>query len=160
LRRQFLLAALLPAVGSFALCIYFWNMIVLHIPPPGDVWYAGQIADLVNFFLFYPHHLAGMVCCMFALLLAWIAPQSGRDRFWSLIFIGLALASSFGLSVYVAFAFFLVMLCWAACKLLKRQWRVPALLFAGGVLAAVLLAPYLYEITHGASKMASTSATG
>jgi hypothetical protein len=156
LRRQFLLAALLPAVGSFALLIYFWNMIVLHIPPPGDVWYAGQIADFVNFFLFYPHHLAGMVCCMFALLLAWMCPNSGRDRIASLVFIVLALASSFGLSVYVAFAFFLVMLCWAICKLLKSQWRMPALLFAGGLLAAVLLAPYLYEITHSASKMAGT----
>lgn len=154
LRRQFLIAALLPAVGSFALCIYFWNMIALHIPPPGDVWYAGQIADLVNFFLFYPHHLAAMVCCMFALLLTCMAPQAGHDGVTSLIFIGMALASSFGLSVYVAFAFFLVMVCWTIGQLLKRQWRIPALLFAGGILAAALLAPYLYEITHTTSKMA------
>lgn len=161
LRRQFLIAALLPAVGSFALCIYFWNMIYLHIPPPGDVWYPGQIADFVNFFLFYPHHLGAMVCCMFALLLAWIGPgASRRDRVASLIFIAMALASSFGLSVYAAFAFFLVMVCWALWQLARRAWRVPARLFAAGLLAAVLLAPYLYEITHTASKMASTSGAG
>ena len=160
LRRQFLIAALLPAVGSFALCIYFWNMIVLHIPPPGDVWYAGQIADLVNFFLFYPHHLGSMVCCMFALLLASMTSEARRDRVASLIFIGMALASSFGLSVYVAFAFFLVMLCWGICKVFKRRWGIPALLFAGGLLAAVLLAPYLHEITHSESKMAVANGAG
>lgn len=156
LRRQFRIALLLPAVGSLSLCIYFWNMLYLHIPPPGDVWAPAQIADLVNFFLFYPHHLASMVCCMFAFLLAWMSPGAGgRDRIASVIFISLALASSFGLSVYVAFAFFLVMVCWALWQVLfKRAWRVPGLLFAGGVVAAVLLAPYLYEITHTASKMA------
>jgi hypothetical protein len=162
LRRQFLLAALLPAVGGFALCIYIGNMIVMHIPPPGDVWYAGQIADLINFFLFYPHHLVSMVCCMFALLLAWMWPAANRrDRIASVIFIAAALASSFGLSIYVAFAFFLIMMCWAAWQVFfKYGWRAPAALFAGGVIASVLLAPYLYELTHSASKMASENGVG
>lgn len=162
LRRQFLLAALLPAVGGFALFIYIGNMVVMHIPPPGDVWYAGQIADLVNFFLFYPHHLVSMVCCMFALLLAWMCPAANRrHQITSLVFIATALASSFGLSIYVAFAFFLVMLCWAGWQLLFRhEWRIPAALFAGGVIAALLLTPYLYEITHSASKMAGDTGAG
>ncbi len=80
LRRQFRVALLLPAVGSLSLCIYFWNMLYLHIPPPGDVWSPAQIADLVNFFLFYPHHLASMVCCMFAFLLAWMSPGASGQR--------------------------------------------------------------------------------
>jgi hypothetical protein len=162
LRRQFLLAALLPAVGGFALFIYIGNMIVMHIPPPGDVWYAGQIADLVNFFLFYPHHLVSMVCCMFALLLAWMWPAANkRDRIASVMVIAAGLASSFGLSIYVAFAFFLVMMCWAGWQLLfKHEWRVSAVLFGGGIISAVLLAPYLYELTHSASKMAGDGGGG
>jgi hypothetical protein len=156
LRRQFLIAALLPGVGGFSLCICFWNMIYLHIPPPGDVWYPGQIPDLVNFFMFYPHHLASMVCCMFAFLLAWLGGNaSKRDRIVSAVFIALCLASSFGLSVYVAFTFFLVMICWSFWQIcFGGAWRLPALLFTGGLGAAVLLAPYLFEITHSASKMA------
>lgn len=162
LRRQFFLALLLPAVGSLALCIYFWNMLYLHFAAPGDVWYPGQIADLVNFFLFYPHHLGSMVCCMFALLLAWMGRGANRrDRVASLVFVSVALGSAFGLSVYVAFAFFLVMVCWALWQLFfKHEWRVPVLLFAGGVVASVLLAPYLYEITHTASKMAGDGSGG
>ena len=155
LRRQFLVAALLPAVGGFSLLIYFGNMIFLHVPPPANVWYPGQIEDFVNFFLYYPHHLCSMACCMFAFLLAWMSSSaSRRDRAASVVFIAMALASSFGLSVYVAFAFFLVMACWALWQtIFMHEWRMPARLFAGGMIAAVLLAPYLYEITHTESKM-------
>lgn len=162
LRRQFYIAALLPAVGGFSFCIYFWNMLVLHVPPPGDVWYPGQIADLVNFPLFYPHHLAGMVCCMFAFLLAWISSEdpntSRRSRATTIVFIGLALSSAFGISVYATFAFFLIVVCWSAWQIIfHRSWRSPFLLFAGGALSLILLLPYLREITHSDSKMAGSS---
>ena len=160
LRRQFYTAALLPAVGGFSLCIYFWNMLILHIPPPGDVWYPGQIADLVNFPLFYPHHLAGMVCCVFAFLLAWMAAGDAnatrqRDA-TTILLIGLALASAFGISVYATFSFFLIVVCWSAWQVaFYRSWRAPLLLLAGGTISLILLLPYLYEITHTQSKMAS-----
>jgi len=165
LRRQFYIAALLPAVGGFALLIYFWNMLVLHIPPPGDVWYPGQIADLVSFPLFYPHHLAGMVCCMFAFLLAWIDREdpnpTHRSRGTAILFIAVALASAFGISVYVTFAFFLIVLCWSAWQIaFHRSWRSPLLLFAGGAISLILLLPYLYEITHTQSKVAIDTGSG
>ena len=160
LRRQFYIAAFLPAVGGFSLLIYFWNMLVLHIAPPGDVWYPGQISDLVRFPLFYPHHLAGMVCCMFAFLLAWIPSgnpnTSQQNRLATVLFIALALASAFGISVYATFAFFLIAVCWAAWQIaFHRFWKSPLLLFAGGALSFILLLPYLYEITHTQSQMAA-----
>jgi len=162
LRRQFYIAALLPAVGGFSLLIYFWNMLVLHIAPPGDVWYPGQISDLVGFPLFYPHHLAGMVCCMVAFLLAWIHSNdlktTTRSRPTTILFIALALASAFGISVYATFAFFLIVVCWAAWQIVfHRSWRSPLLLFVGGALSLILLIPYLREITHSDSRMAGSS---
>jgi hypothetical protein len=162
LRRQFLLASLLPAVGGLSLCINFWNILYLHASIPGDLWAPGQIADPVSFFLFYPHHLVSMICCMFALLLAWMgATASARDRTLSVGFIAFALASALGLSVYVAFAFFLAMLIWAVWQgLFKHAWRVPLLLLAGGAFAIVLLLPYLHEITHTESKMADIGGSG
>lgn len=162
LRRQFYIATLLPAVGGFSLLIYFWNMLVLHVPPPGDVWYPGQVADLVNFPLFYPHHLAGMVCSMFAFLLAWMPSQNSkilsRHHGPTVLFIALALASAFGISVYATFAFFLIVVCWAVWQIVfHRSWRSPLLLFAGGTLSLILLVPYIHEITHSDSKMAGSS---
>jgi len=162
LRRQFYIATLLPAVGGFSLCISFWNMLVLRIPPPGDVWYPGQIADLVSFPLFYPHHLVGMVCCMFAFLLAWISSRDANSFSvsWAanIIFIGMALASAFGISVYTTFAFFLIIVCWSSWQIaLHRAWRSSFQLFAGGSISFVLLFPYLREITHSDSKMSGSS---
>jgi hypothetical protein len=170
LRRQFLIAAMLPAVAGLSLCIYLFNILLLHVPPPGDAWASGQITDFVIFVLFYPHHLVSMLCCMFAFLLAWMyfdpvqasgppaahLPQTAtrRDRAVTIFFTALALASAFGLSVYVAFAFFLVMLCWAAWQILFQHARwAPLPLFAAGAIAAILLLPYLREITHSDSKM-------
>ncbi|WP_109486762.1 hypothetical protein [Occallatibacter savannae] len=170
LRRQFYIAALLPAVAGFSFLIFLWNMIVLHIPPPGDVWYAGQIADLVSFPLFYPHHLIGMTLCMFAFLLAWIAPTRShtesstrdisRSRIPTVLFIALAIASAFGISVYTTFAFFLICLCWATWQVIRHSFRSPLILLAGGALSLLLLLPYLYEITHSPSKMAAAASTG
>jgi hypothetical protein len=155
LRRQFLLVASLPAVGGLSVCIYFWNMLVLHVAPPGEVWSPGQIADFLSFFLFYPHHLVSMICCLFALLLASSsASNNTRARLTGIVFIGFALASAFGLSVYVTFAFFLLMLCWAIWQsAFKKNWHAPLTLFAGGLVALLLLLPYLHEITHAESQM-------
>jgi hypothetical protein len=166
LRRQFLIAAMLPTVAGLSLCVFFWNMLVLHIPPPGDVWVSGQIADLISFVVFYPHHLVSMVCCMFAFLLVWISsagphaeagPQTASTTI-TILFSALALASAFGLSIYVAFAFFLVMLCWAAWQILiQRAPRAPLHLFAAGAIAAIMLLPYLREITNSDSKISGGS---
>jgi hypothetical protein len=170
LRRQFLIAALFPAVAGLSLCIFIWNILVLHIPPPADVWVSGQIADLISFVFFYPHHLVSMVCCMFAFLLVWMSsgfqhgeagPQTASPRpraTAAVLFSSLALASAFGLSIYVAFAFFLVMLCWAIWQILiQRATRAPLFLFTAGAVAAVLLLPYLREIAHSDSKMSGGS---
>ena len=158
LRRQFFIAISLFAVGGATICVYLWNMLILHIPAPGDVWKGAQIADWITFFLFKPHHLVSMACCMFAFLLAWM-PGEGRLQ-WAakVVFIGAALASAFGMSVYVAFAFFLISLAWSCWEIAtEREWRRIAILAAGGAIACVMLLPYLWEISHSASKMAAGS---
>lgn len=109
---------------------------------------------LVSFF-FVPHHVASMLCCMLAFLLAWMAAKSpAPQRAASLILIALSLASAFGLSIYVSFAFFLVMLVWAIWQvLIERSSHAAFLLMASGVAAIVLLLPYLSELTQDKSKM-------
>jgi len=49
-----------------------------------------------------------MVCCMFAFLLAWMGGRDGEhNRIVTILLIAVSLASAFGLSIYVTFAFFL-----------------------------------------------------
>jgi hypothetical protein len=58
----------------------------------------------------------------------------------------------------VAFGFFLVMLIWALWQIvIERSWRPVLLMGAGGIGAAVLLLPYLWELTHGTSTMTGGS---
>jgi hypothetical protein len=92
---------------------------------------------------------------MFAFLLAWMAGKEGEHgRIANVAMISLALASAFGLSIYVAFAFFLVMVVWALWQVvIERTFRPAVLLAAGGAGTVVLLLPFLWELTHTSSKL-------
>jgi hypothetical protein len=161
LRRQFLLSAALLLVTGLDIIVILWETFVLRQPPPGDLewWSKGEVTSWFDSLLWVPHHVAGMYCCMMAFLLAWIsgktaAKESLRGQAASIILISCALASSFGLSVYVAFGFFLVMLTWGVWQIaFERAPRPVLLLAAGGAGAVLLLIPYLWELTHTASGM-------
>jgi hypothetical protein len=156
LRRQFVIALGLFAVTGLASLVDLWNMLVLHLTFPGESWSLGQLQDWLSFFLLYPHHLIAAICCLFALLLASISSRRQTHSATSAIWIAAALASSFGLSVYVAFAFFLVVILWAIWQLsVEHRLRASLILAAGGIAALVLLIPYLRSLTHSESKVAS-----
>ncbi len=154
LRRQFVSALELFAVTGLAFLVDLWNIFVLRLPFPGEWWTSGQLQDWLSFFLYYPHHLMAAVCCLFAFLVAWVAAREQSHSAAAVVWIALALASSFGLSVYVAFAFFLVVILWAIWQLcVEHRLRAPLLLAAGGAGALVLLIPYLRSLTHSQSKI-------
>jgi hypothetical protein len=155
LRRQFLFTLSLIAVSGFNSVIRFWALFFRHggLPGPPQVWPIEQFASWYDSFLFVPHHIASVVCCMFAFLLAWIdRPHGTRHTAAAIAVIAAALASSFGLSIYVAFGFFLLMILWALWQLAgERFFRPVVLMAAGGAGALVLLLPYLFELRHGTS---------
>jgi len=157
LRRQYVMALGLFAVTGLAFLVDLWNMFVLHLTFPGELWAVG-LQDWLSFFLYYPHHLMAAVCCLFGFLLAWIAARQQTQSAASVVLIAAALASSFGLSVYVAFTFFLVVILWTLWRLfVEHRLRPSMLLAAGGVGAVVLLIPYLRSLTHSESKITGGS---
>ena len=154
LRKQFLRCASLLMVTGLGICVNLWNFFhlqTLYI----EVWPAGQTTSWSDSLLYDPHHVASLTCCMLAFLLAWMSGIFGKRRHSvSVIFIAASLASAFGLSIYVTFAFFVVILLWALWQVAIERTPRPALLLgAGGVGAALLLLPYLSELTHTVSKM-------
>jgi hypothetical protein len=156
LRKQFLVSIGLLAITGPYIVVDVWDIFILHKSPPGiEVWPEGQITSWIDNFYFYPHHVASVVCCMLAFLLAWMAKEHrGRVQLGTAVMIGVFFASAFGLSIYVAFAFFLVMLVWGIWHLaVERGPKQVSYLAAGGVLAAVLLLPYLQELTQGSSRV-------
>ena len=161
LRRQFLGSLALLTVTGIDIVPVLWNLFLYHVSPPADLeaWSRDGIPSWLHTLFWAPHHLLGMVCCLFAFLLAWISPRSSaRNQAWSAILIACALSSAFGLSIYVTFAFFLVALVWAAWHVcVERTWKPVLLLACGGLGALVLLIPYLYQLTHSASGSSATS---
>lgn len=155
LRRQFLLCLSLLMVTGLDICVNLWNLFYLGRSLPDDLewWSASQVTSWFDTLIWAPHHAVGMVCCMFALLLVWMDANGGRRSFVpTAILVAAALASAFGLSVYVAFGFFLVACVWALWQIaVEREFRSVLLLATGGAGAAVLLIPYLHQLTHGAS---------
>jgi hypothetical protein len=164
LRRQFLLTISLFAVTGLDICVILWNMLYLDRPPVPDLeaWSKDAIVSWLHTLLWAPHHIASMVCCMFAFLLAWASGKDGAQKTAvSVVLIAATLASAFGLSIYVTFAFFLVMLVWGLWQLVIERAPRPALLLAaGGAGATVLLIPYLRELTHTNSGIHGGSAFG
>jgi hypothetical protein len=150
LRKQFLLCLALLMVTGLDICVNLWNLVYLHQPLPSDLewWSASQITSWLDSLLWVPHHIASFVCCMFAFLLAWMS--GGRSEHGIAASVGLIaflLASAFGLSIYVAFGFFLVLLVWALWQVtIEHKFRSAMLLAASGAGAVVLLIPYLRQL--------------
>jgi hypothetical protein len=162
LRKQLLRSVGLLMVTGLDICVILWNAFYFHLPlssNPED-WSKDPVVSWLDTLLWSPHHVVAMVCCMLAFLLAWMAAKSdGQWRFTSVLLIGAALASAFGLSVYVTFAFFLVMICWGIWQVTFEHRVQPTLLLGvGGVCALILLLPYLIELTHASSGMEGGSA--
>ncbi len=164
LRRQFLLSIGLITVTGLDLCVVLWNLLRYRIPPPADLeaWSRDGIVSWLHTIFWAPHHLVSMICCMFAFLLASIhSKESWRDNLLSGALIACALSSAFGLSIYVAFAFFLVMILWAIEQLVfRRKYRAPLILAAGGAGSLLLLLPYLLDLVHTPSSLGAANSTG
>jgi hypothetical protein len=154
LRRQFVGAIALLCVTGLDLCVVSWNLFYLHIAPPADLeaWSQDGILSWLHTLFWAPHHLASMLCCMLAFLL--VSTGKAKDhpsRIAGLALIALSLGSAFGLSIYVGFAFFLLMVTWVVWQVAFERSVNPTLLIAGAGCATILLIPYLLELTRSAS---------
>lgn len=155
LRKQFLLAISLLAVTGLDICVNFFEIFVMHRPLPLDLewWSRDEIFSWYGSMLWVPHHVTALVCCMFALLLAVLSKSDGdHNRLVEIAYIGAALASAFGMSIFVPFGFFLLMIVWAIWQIAVEKRPRPVLqMAAGGFLALILLVPYLSELMHNSS---------
>ena len=123
----------------------------IHMPADGDMewWSSDQVTSWMDSLLWVPHHIAGLVCCLFGFLLVWMSKGLGAwQRRWCGLIAGVAFASAFGLSTWIAVAFAMAMSAWMLWVLAwetESHSRLPVLLGAG-LVATVVLVPYLQEL--------------
>ena len=139
--------------------------LLTHVPADADIdwWAPDQVTTWLGTLLWVPHHLAGLVCCVTGFLLVWISatePLERRLRCGALA--GMAFASSFGLSIWVAIAFALSFCGWGIWAWWREQTSRPRvkMLAGAGVVSAVLLLPYLGELRGAPSGVETGASAG
>jgi hypothetical protein len=107
-------------------------------------WWNEPVLSWVNSVFWQPHSIAAMVACVTGLLA--IRDASGhagwRARVPGVVIGGAAIASAFGLSIYVAFVFVVFLVVWLAMRLES------GVICAAGAVAFVMTIPYLLELTR------------
>jgi hypothetical protein len=147
-------ADLLPALGNA----------ILQPSLNGDMewWSVDPIDAWSDSLLWVPHHCASAFCCLLGFLLLWRTREvnSPHGRRWAIGLAALSFASAFGLSIYVAFGFALLVVAWllrlAVCQRPERMTLFRRVA-ASSLLSAVVLSPYLWEIFHTGHSSTNTS---
>jgi len=147
--RVTLALALLAVTGLDALPAIAKAIFRLPVDADMDWWSGDQVTSWLDSVIWVPHHIAGLVCCLFGFLLVWMSKDlNTRQRIGCAAVAGLSFASAFGLSIWVPLAFAMGMIAWIAWVLVwerESRARVPVLLGAG-LIAVLALLPYLHEL--------------
>jgi len=114
-------------------------------------WWNEQVDGFVYTMLWEPHYVSGLVACFVAFLLL---SEAGRDvrrlRSAALgVVAGLALATSVGASIYIAFVFGLFLTIWFILLLRNRWFREVRALLVAGATCVIAALPYLSTLTLG-----------
>jgi hypothetical protein len=123
-------------------------------------WSQDQISSWMDSLLWVPHHVAALVGCLLSFLLLWRTREAldARRRWMAVAFAGVAFASAFGLSVYVAFGFAVMMLAWAVREVLRaREFGLCGRILVAGCVGALVLAPFLHELSAGRGSGAASA---
>ena len=167
-RRQRWIALGLLAVSGADLIPSLGNAI-LQRSLNGDVewWSVDPIDAWPDSLLWVPHHTASVLCCLLGFLFLWrlretstpeTSPRSASR--WPVALAGIAFASAFGLSVYVAIGFALLMFAWLVRLFFLRKLQWPMIftqIATATVLCVALLVPFVVEL---AGSLAGTAGAG
>jgi hypothetical protein len=110
---------------------------------PSVEWWNEHVDWFLYSALWAPHALTATIACFTAFLLLWNAPTWRRYTLPA----ALALATSVGTSIYVAFVFAIFLAVWTLVTLWKKWYRETAVFCAAGVMSLLLALPYLHDLS-------------
>jgi hypothetical protein len=150
--RRIWIAQGLVLITGFDLVPALGNAIVRHTFSGDIAWWAVDPVDSwSDSLLWVPHHVAAALCCVFAWLLLWrtLHTESLRDRIIAILIAAAACASAFGLSVYVAAGFALIVLAWIITFNHPVRHQLGLSIITMGFFAALLSVPFIDELCCG-----------
>lgn len=124
---------------------------------PSIEWWNEQISAWISAIVWVPHYVGAFVCCLFAFLLfnERFSDSTQAGKVHLLIFAVLALASAFGMSIWIAFIAAVILLVWmvVAYGIGRKSELLP--LIAAGVATALLLVPYILDL-YGSQSLSNS----
>ncbi len=115
------------------------------------------IMSWMNALAWVPHHLAAALACMTAMLLA--AQDMHKkfiDRIPQVIYVGLAFASAFGLSVWVMFVFAVFWVIWGIVLIWKeKKYQQAGFMILSGFLGIIFVSPFLVGVLQSGGDSSS-----
>ena len=155
-RRRTLVGILLLGVTGLDILpnIFYWwtySQGLTGFIPASLEWWNEQVDGFTFTALWEAHYLAALTACLLTFLLLLEAPRhTGAGRWKYAALAGIALASSVGASIYIAFVFGAFLLLWTVVAVAKKWRAETGTLIAAGALCVVLALPYLASMTAGA----------
>ena len=151
LRRRTLAAFLLLGITGLDI-IPTAFFLLLHVGGalpfvmPSVEWWNEHVDWFLYSTVWAPHALSSLLACFIGFLLLWKAPSGGLK--YSLL-AGMALASSIGESIYVAFVFAVCLTAWTILTVVKKWFRETGTLAAAGAVSIAMALPYLLSLSSG-----------
>ena len=109
-----------------------------------------QITAWIGALSWVPHHVAAMIACLSAIMLAQSARGKSTSRKMVLMTLaGLAFASAVGLSIYVTLVFVLFWGIWIIIQYLQRQRGLSLAMAFSGIVALIAISPFLAGLVGG-----------
>ncbi len=115
-----------------------------------------QIATWLTSILWDPHHIASLIVCMTCLML--LQNAAGKKRPYQIAAMGIAgvaLASSFGLSIWVTIVFCSFWAGWFFYLIfIQKQYFLATMMALSGVTAVIMAFPFIRDLLNGSGSYA------
>jgi hypothetical protein len=122
-------------------------------------WWNEQVSAWITSMLWVPHHLGALIAGLTGVLILWTGVGSDTRRGPAMFVAAFCLAGCVGESIYLGLVFGAALTVWTLVTLLKGWKRETGFLVGMGVMALVLAAPQVWELTASAPR-GTTAATG
>jgi len=123
---------------------------LLHSASVGG-WIQDGVGNLLQALLLVPHHVAASVAGILASIILLEATRETDQlrKLAQFVVGGMCLASTIGLSVYVAIGFIATFAAWLLLAAWRRQSHQVLSFFTGGIVGLLLTMPFLLQLVHG-----------
>jgi hypothetical protein len=120
---------------------------IAGIYPSVEAWNE-QVDGWICTILWEPHYTCSLVACLTGFLIVWSLPPqaSRRQRCISGFIAGMAFATATGCGIYVAMVFAVFLGLWLVVTVLSKRWREAQTLAIAGVVAVVLIRPFIASL--------------